>query len=81
VSEDAFPHGQGEDGMAPAAVVEVWCLEDGRVTFGGFPPRGDRAWRIQIWRAIAAEALCVAEEEEGSRAVGERASPQVTARM
>ena len=76
--EDGIPHGRGQDGMGPCAAVEVWVwsLDGGvpRVTFGGLAPRGNRAWRVAIWRAIAAEALAVAEEEEGSRALGSRAA-------
>ena len=66
----------GESGMAPAAWLEawIWSMAGGtpKVTFGGVGPRGDRAWRIAVWRAIAAEALAVAEEEEGTRATGRR---------
>jgi hypothetical protein len=66
----SFPHGRGEDGMAPCAALEVWVwsTEGGtvRVTFGGLLPRGSRAWRIAVWLAIAAEAArCAAEEEAG----------------
>jgi hypothetical protein len=62
----AFPHGQGEDGMAPCAAVEVWVWRASplAVTFGGFFPRGDKQWRIAVWLAIAAEASRQAAEEE-----------------
>jgi hypothetical protein len=74
-----FGHGQGEDGMGPCACIEVWALDHGaRVTFGGFPPRGNRQWRSEIWRAIAAEATARSEEESGQRAVGQRAQSPVS---
>jgi hypothetical protein len=63
----ASGHGRGQDGMTPAALLEcwVWSMQGGpKVTFGGQPPRGDRAWRIAVWLAIAAEAARRAAEEE-----------------
>ena len=60
--------GQGAGGVAPCAALEawVWSMAGGapRVTFGGMPPRGNREWRIAVWRAIAAEAARRAAEEE-----------------
>jgi len=67
-TRETFPHGRGESGDAPCAVVECWVygFKDGQpvVTFGGFPPQGDRAWKIAVWLAIAAEAARRAAEQE-----------------
>lgn len=51
-----YPHGRGEAGEQPAAIIEVWMLEDGTVTFGGMPPRGTDGWAALVWRLVAAEA-------------------------
>lgn len=59
----------------PAAYLEVWIwsMEGGpRVTFGGQFPRGGPGWAPAVWRAVAAEALAVAEEQEGTRPAGQR---------
>lgn len=70
------PRGRGASGLLPCALVEVWAwsLEGGapRVTFAGQGPRGEPGWAAAVWRAVAAEALCVAEEAEGTRAIGQR---------
>jgi hypothetical protein len=60
------PRGRGASGMLPAAYLEVWVwsLDPVRVTFAGQFPRGSKEWRIAIWKAIAAEALHRAAEEE-----------------
>ena len=66
--------GRGASGMLPAAWLEAWAwsADPVRVTFGGQFPRGSKEWRVAVWRAVAAEALAVAEEEEGTRPPGSR---------
>jgi hypothetical protein len=56
-----YPHGYGEAGDRPAAILEVWMLEDGRVTFGGLLPRGTEGWAALIYRLVAAEAARCAQ--------------------
>jgi hypothetical protein len=56
-----FPRGHGEGGDRPAAILEVWWLEDGRVTFGGMLPRGTDGWAALVYAAVAAEAARCAQ--------------------
>ena len=60
--------------MTPAAYLEAWVWRACplAVTFGGVGPDGDLGWRVAVWRAIAAEAQARAEEEAGTRPLGQR---------